>query len=59
MSPTLQHLKEAASGLPASERAELAQFLLQSLEPETDGWAEAWREELTRRLDEIRPGGTP
>ena len=56
MIPTLQELKNAASGLPASQRAELAHFLLQSLEPEAEGWAEAWQEELARRLKEIRSG---
>jgi putative addiction module component (TIGR02574 family) len=38
------------------ERADLAHFLLRSLEPEEDGWAEAWREELALRLEEIRSG---
>jgi putative addiction module component (TIGR02574 family) len=56
MSPTLQDLKDASSILPAPQRAELAYFLLQSLEPEEDGWADAWREELERRLKQIRAG---
>jgi putative addiction module component (TIGR02574 family) len=56
MTPTLQDLKNAASGLPAPQRAELAHFLLRSLEPEEDGWAEAWAHELARRLQEIRAG---
>ena len=56
MTPTLQDLKDASSNLPAPQRAELAHFLLQSLEPAEDGWAEAWREELARRLEEIRSG---
>jgi putative addiction module component (TIGR02574 family) len=56
MTPTLQDLKDASSGLPAAERAELAHFLLRSLEPEKGGWVEAWREELGRRLQEIRAG---
>jgi putative addiction module component (TIGR02574 family) len=56
MTPTLQELKDASSGLPTPQRAELAHFLLQSLEPEEDGWAEAWQEELSRRLKEIRSG---
>ncbi len=56
MTPTLQDLKNAASGLPAPQRAELAHFLLRSLEPEEDGWAEAWQNELARRLQEIRSG---
>jgi putative addiction module component (TIGR02574 family) len=57
MSPSLRELKAASSTLPASERAELAQFLLHSLKPETDeGWAAAWQEESARRLAEIRAG---
>lgn len=69
MNQTLQQLKDASSGLPAPQRAELAHFLLQSLEPDDlasvllppeppqeEGWAEAWQEELSRRLDEIRSG---
>jgi putative addiction module component (TIGR02574 family) len=56
MTPTLQDLKDASSGLPAAERAELAHFLLRSLAPEEGGWVEAWREELGRRLQEIRAG---
>jgi putative addiction module component (TIGR02574 family) len=56
MTPTLQDLKDASSGLPAAERAELAHFLLRSLAPEESGWGEAWREELGRRLQEIRAG---
>ena len=56
MTPTLQDLKNASSSLPAPQRAELAHFLLRSLEPEEGGWAEAWRAELGRRLEEIRSG---
>jgi putative addiction module component (TIGR02574 family) len=56
MSPTLQDLKDASSILPAPQRAELAYFLLLSLEPGEDGWAETWREELARRLEEIQTG---
>ena len=56
MSLTMQELKDAAAGLSASERAALAHYLLRSLEPEEAGWAEAWQEELDRRMDEIRAG---
>lgn len=56
MSPTLQDLKDASVGLPAAERAELAHFLLSSLEPEEEGWQAAWQAELSRRLEEIRSG---
>ena len=56
MTPTLQNLKDAAATLPAEDRAELAHFLLESLEPVEEGWADAWREELSRRMEEIRTG---
>lgn len=56
MTPTLQELKDASAGLPTEERAELADFLLHSLEPENADWAECWREELEHRLAEIRGG---
>lgn len=56
MIPMLQDLKDASANLPASQRAELAHFLLRSLESEEDGWAEAWQEELARRWEEIRTG---
>jgi putative addiction module component (TIGR02574 family) len=56
MALTLQELKDAAIQLSASDRAALAEFLLRSLEPEEEGWAEAWGEELDRRMAEIRSG---
>lgn len=56
MTPTLEDLKGASSSLPAPQRAELAHFLLRTLEPEEDGWADAWQKELARRLHEIRTG---
>jgi putative addiction module component (TIGR02574 family) len=54
MTPTLQELKDASATLPPTQRAELAHFLLQSLDPDEDGWAEAWQEELSHRLNDIR-----
>jgi putative addiction module component (TIGR02574 family) len=56
MTPSLQDLKEASSSLPAPQRAELAHYLLRSLEPEEDGWADSWHAELIHRLTEIRSG---
>jgi putative addiction module component (TIGR02574 family) len=56
MTPTLSELKTASSNLPAPQRAELAEFLLQSLGSEDAGWAEAWQVELSHRLREIRSG---
>jgi putative addiction module component (TIGR02574 family) len=42
--------------LSAAERADLASYLLESLEPEEEGAAEAWRAEIARRVAEIRSG---
>jgi hypothetical protein len=55
MNPTLQQLKDAASALPARERAELAEFLLRSL----DGQDEARAEGLAlaeQRMAEVLAG---
>jgi putative addiction module component (TIGR02574 family) len=56
MTPTLQDLKDACSNLPAPQRAELVRFLEQSLEVGEDEWADAWGDELGRRLEELRSG---
>ena len=48
MSPSLDQIKNSLSGLPVSERAELAHFLLETLEPEDEGVADAWRAGGTR-----------
>jgi putative addiction module component (TIGR02574 family) len=53
MSPLLEQLKATVSNLPAPERAELAHFLLETLEPAEEGVAEAWKTELTRRMADI------
>ncbi len=53
MSPSLEELKATLSGLSVPQRAELAQYLLQSLDQDA---AEAWRTELARRLTDIRSG---
>ena len=42
--------------LSREERAELAYFLLSSLEPEEDGAAAAWDAEISRRVVEIQSG---
>lgn len=62
MSAIAEHLKAQLSGLTAADRAELASFLLGTLEPEEEGAADAWREEIARRVADIRSGratGTP
>jgi putative addiction module component (TIGR02574 family) len=56
MSSLLDELKHRASRLPDTERAELAIFILDTLEPEEQGAADAWRSELDRRMAEIRSG---
>lgn len=56
MTVTIEQLKSQAGTLSVPERAELAYFLLTSLEPEEEGSDEAWRAEMARRVAEIRNG---
>jgi putative addiction module component (TIGR02574 family) len=56
MTETVEQLKPQARSLSAPERADLAYFLLASLEPEEEGVQEAWRAEIIRRVAEIRDG---
>jgi putative addiction module component (TIGR02574 family) len=56
MTDVVEQLKSQAGGLSAAERAELAYFLLTSLEPKEDGVEEAWRVEIARRVAQIRDG---
>jgi len=56
MSPLLEQLKATASSLAAPERAELAHYLLETLEPAEEDVSEAWRTELARRMADIRSG---
>lgn len=56
MNPPLEKLKVDLSGLPESDRADLAYFLLQTLEPVEDCVADAWREEVSSRILELRSG---
>jgi putative addiction module component (TIGR02574 family) len=54
---TVEELKPRLSKLSARERAELARFLILSLDEEIDDDAEAaWDAELDRRLAEIESG---
>jgi putative addiction module component (TIGR02574 family) len=63
MTETMEQLKGQLERLPSQERAELAYFLLCSLEQEVDADADAaWEAELARRVTEIQSGkvvGTP
>lgn len=57
MSVTAEKIRTELATLTATERAELAHFLIQSLDPGVDKDAEAeWDAELERRNDEIRSG---
>jgi putative addiction module component (TIGR02574 family) len=57
MSPSLQDLKNAAAGLSLDERAELAQFLLRSLDDQQEEGAQAeWLALAERRMAEVRAG---
>jgi putative addiction module component (TIGR02574 family) len=56
MTEAVEQLKSQASSLSTRERAELAYFLLSSLEPEEEGVEEAWQTEIARRVAQIRSG---
>jgi putative addiction module component (TIGR02574 family) len=56
MSPSLEELKNTVSGLSAAERAELAQHLLRSLEPEEEGAKAEWLAVAEERMAEVRAG---
>ncbi len=58
MSSTFQEIKEAASTLPIGERAELAQFLLRSLDEDRDEKSldAEWFKIAEKRSEELRSG---
>jgi putative addiction module component (TIGR02574 family) len=57
MTETAEQLKAQLSQLSTQERAELAHFLIHSLDEGVDADAEAaWDAELARRMEEIRSG---
>lgn len=52
-----QELKNQLTTLPVRQRAELAHFLIESLDQEQDPDAgKAWETELEQRIEEIRSG---
>ncbi|MGL6094744.1 MAG: addiction module protein [Fimbriiglobus sp.] len=55
MSATMETLKTQAEALTASEKADLADYLISMLEGE-DSIREAWRVEILRRAAEVRNG---
>jgi putative addiction module component (TIGR02574 family) len=57
MTDRAQALLKQAMALAEAERAEIADALLESLEPSSDsGVDEAWREEVRRRLEQLDAG---
>jgi hypothetical protein len=56
MIDTVERMKSEAGLLTNPQRAELAYYLLRSMEPEEEGAEEAWRAEIACRTAEIRSG---
>ena len=57
MNATAKQLYDNALHLPDSERAELAAWLIESLDPDVDREVdEAWDAEIKRRIDELDSG---
>jgi putative addiction module component (TIGR02574 family) len=57
MSTLVEELSERARALSAQDRARLVDDLLASLEEPADaGAAEAWEEEIAKRVEEIKSG---
>ena len=55
MNDTIDRLKSQAQDLSATERADLASFLLDSLGPDA-AVEDAWRAEIARRVAAVRAG---
>jgi putative addiction module component (TIGR02574 family) len=53
---SLEELKTTAAGLSPPERAELAHYLLHTLEPAEDGAAAEWLAVAERRMADVRAG---
>ena len=57
MTTAANGLFQAALNLSERDRAELADKLLESIEPEADAdWADAWEAEVARRLEDLNQG---
>ncbi|HEV3416167.1 MAG TPA: addiction module protein [Pirellulales bacterium] len=56
MNPSLNELKSTLSGLPVPDRAELAHYLLHSLEEPEAGAAAEWRNLAEHRMAEVQAG---
>jgi len=56
MPATIEQVTNEALTLSETERASLAQALLQSLEPAEEGVEQAWAAEVGRRLERVHQG---
>jgi putative addiction module component (TIGR02574 family) len=56
MTAAVKDLVEEALHLAPEEREELVETLLSHQEPD-EGWAQAWEEEISRRMEDIRRTG--
>jgi putative addiction module component (TIGR02574 family) len=56
MPGVVEQWKSLLGSLPQQDRAELAHFLLQTLEPEDEGVEAAWAAEVARRVAQIHGG---
>jgi putative addiction module component (TIGR02574 family) len=57
MNTTTDQIMDAALGLPETDRVELAEALLASLQPtDRPPFPESWRAVIARRSDELRTG---
>ena len=52
----VEQLKTQLAALSPAERAELAYFLIHSLDEAEDGVEAAWEAEVARRMDDIEAG---
>jgi len=57
MSTSLEELQATLSALPAAERADLAHYLLHTLEPAEEGAAAGWLALAQQRMAAVRAGG--
>lgn len=56
MSSTLEQLKATLGNLSTDDRADLAEYLLQTLDSETASIRSEWLAVAKRRMDDIRAG---
>ena len=56
MSASVEQLKPVLSALPVPDRAELAQYLLRTLDPPEEEAAADWRALAEQRMADVRDG---